>query len=183
MLSRSAAAPLIAVLALLLAACGVELSDTPPEPTEDQRMSQQAELADRPTLETMIARYEEMQQRIRDRLDAELGPFPWRIANDGSRGGCPNFLDTDGESRMMPLWLFDGTIADGDWPRAAAVVQEITAEYGFETSTLAVDRPGYHKVSGADLELGAQYDFTAAATSGMQVTTGCHLPESIRGPA
>lgn len=82
----------------------------------------------------------------------------------------------------MPPWGFDAGIPDAVWPRAKQIITEITAEYGFETPTLQIDEPGRHRTTGADLELGAHYEFVTEINTVMQVTTGCHLPEAKRPP-
>jgi hypothetical protein len=178
-----ASVALAAALTVVLAGCGIELSDTPRELSQEERVTQQAELAARPSLETMVARYEEMQQRIRDRLDTEIGPFAWKVVRDGDQGGCgANFPGMGGLTRDLPPWGFDANIPDTDWPRAKQIVTEITAEYGFETPTLQIDRAGYHKTTGAGLELGAHYELGTQINTTMQVTTGCHLREADRTP-
>ena len=70
-------------------------------------MDPQTGLDARPRTGEMVARYEQMQQRIRDQLDADLGPFPWQVRSEGDRTGCGGeFADPD--------WHRDRpTIADG----------------------------------------------------------------------
>jgi hypothetical protein len=46
----------------------------PGQPTQGQAMDAQPELAADTRLEEMIVRYDEMLQRIRDRMDTELAP-------------------------------------------------------------------------------------------------------------
>jgi Lipoprotein confined to pathogenic Mycobacterium len=135
----------------------------------------QAELDARPTSLEVTARYEEMQQRIRERLDAEFGPFAWKIFRPASESTCaPEFSGLGGKEVWMPSWGFEGAIPDADWSRAKQIVNEIIAQYGFTSPTLQIDRPGDHETSAADLTLGAQFNLGTAGNTTMQVTTGCH---------
>ena len=140
-------------------------------------MDPKAVLAARPTSAQAVARYEQMQQRMRTRLDAELGPFRWRQVIAGEDGGCGAAFPPElgGVVVYLPSWGFDANIPDDQWPRAKEIVTAIAAEYGFTTPTLQVDEPGRHTSTGADTLLGAQYDFGTQAATSLQVTTGCHL--------
>lgn len=178
-LPRTAA--VLAALAVLLAGCGLQPSDSPADLSEEDRVNRQAELAARPSLEAVVARYEQMQATIRDRLDAELGPFDWRIVREGDEGTCAGtFPGMGGVTRNLPPWGFDAGIPDADWPRAEQIITETVTEYGFETPTLQIDEPGRHKTTAADVELGAQFDFGTQVNTTMQVTTGCHLRQADR---
>jgi hypothetical protein len=151
-------------------------------PSGGTSMDPQAELDARPRSAEMVSRYEQMQQRIRGRLDAELGPFSWQVRSEGDRAGCGGeFANSAGMVVYLPRWGFDGGISDADWPRARQIVGEITAEYGFTTPTLQIDRPGDHETSAADEALGAQYNFATQANTSIAVTTGCHLDDSRAG--
>jgi hypothetical protein len=169
------AASALAALTLLTAAA---LAGCSSGPSREDIMER---LTTGPTLEQAAARYEEMQQRVRDRLDAEIGPFDWGVRREGSESLCGNqFNGLDAYRMYMPPWGFDGGIPDADWPRAQQVISEVTAEYGFGTPTLQIDEPGRHQTSSADLETGAQYGFRTQVNTTMQVTTGCHLRQADR---
>jgi hypothetical protein len=145
--------------------------------SEEERMDRVAELAARPRSEDMVARYEQMQQRIRDQLDTELGPFQWRQFREQSTSNCGfDFPVPDGQIVNLATWGFTGAIPDTDWPRAADIVTAITAEYGFNSTGLDIDTPGRHLITGTDTTLGAQYDLGTEVNTTMRVTTGCHLP-------
>jgi hypothetical protein len=141
-------------------------------------MKTYADLAARPRLEETVARYDEMQQRIRDALDAELGPMGWIQRRDQTPSGCGHDVPADlgGRSLFMAPWGFDAPIPDQQWGRAVQIVSEITGEYGFTTAGLAIDEPTRHLINGVDADLGARYEFGSRRTTLMQVTTGCHLP-------
>jgi hypothetical protein len=145
-------------------------------------MDPQTGLDARPRTGEVVARYEQMQQRIRDQLDSELGPFPWQVRSEGDRAGCGGeFAGSPGVVVYLPRWGFEGGIPDADWPRAKQIVTDITAEYGFTTATLQIDRAGDHETSAADEALGAQYNFATQANTSIAVTTGCHLDDERGG--
>jgi Lipoprotein confined to pathogenic Mycobacterium len=168
------------LVALVLA--GSLVGCAAPDPPPEDPVNVQARLAARPSMEQALAHYDEMQKAIRDQLDAAGDPLPWKVVREAGRGGCPRtFPGTEGIVTRMAPWGFDGSISDADWPRAAQIIAETTAEYGFETPTMTIDEPGRHRVTGADLELGATYELSAEAYTTMQVTTGCHLPAAAKG--
>ncbi|OLT14075.1 hypothetical protein BJF78_19900 [Pseudonocardia sp. CNS-139] len=171
------------VSAALSAACG--LPDTlglPREPTEEEIMDARAELAARPGIEEAIARYDEMLQRIRTRIDAELGPRIWYESRPRSWSGCGDeFSGLGGHTASGPAWAFAGSVSGDLWPRASRIVADVTAEYGFITAGLQVDdasliptAPDYRTANGIDSTLGAHYRFGTEVNTTLRVTTGCH---------
>jgi predicted LppA-like lipoprotein len=174
-------APVVAALlaALLCVGCS-----TPGQLTQGEAMDAQAELAARPRLEEMIVRYDEMLQRIRDRLDAELGPFTWFEHRPRTWNICGSEFPVElgGRTTSSPLWAFEGNIPDDRWPRAQRIVADIAAEYGFATAGLQIDtpatpgKPGRHVTGGVDSTLGAYYDFGTNVNTSIRVDSGCHLP-------
>jgi Lipoprotein confined to pathogenic Mycobacterium len=169
---------LTALVVALCAGCG-----GPAPFTQEKTMDPQTELAARPTLEEMTARYDQMLQRIRERLDTELGPFTWYEADPPTWGTCgPRFpFQLGGRTTTSPLWVFTGNIPDDQWPHATRIVADITAEYGFATAGVQIDtpatpgNPGHHVTGGVDPNLDAHYDFTTHVNTVMRVSTGCHL--------
>lgn len=135
------------------------------------------ELKSRPTLEQIITRYEQMQQRVFDALSTELGPFTWEPRHEGTASLCGQGFpsDTSGRRTSLPLWAFEGSIPDAQWPRAVQIVADITAEYGFDPPKILADRPGQHAIAGAG-EYGANYRFSGQINTSWQIATGCHLP-------
>lgn len=154
--------------AVLLAGCAVAWG-----PSSDQEEQVDVVVVGRPGLEQVVARYEEMQQRIRDRLDAELGPFAWEQPRPESRSPC-GAQASDGVRVFMAVWRFDGNVPDQDWPRAHDIVTAVAAEYGFTTTGMQIDTPGHHRTTAADSTLDALFDFRTQVNTLMQVTTGCH---------
>jgi hypothetical protein len=175
---------LSAFLALLGAGCGA----LEPAPQRDTR----AELALRPPVEEMVRRYDHMLERVRDRLDAELGPFAWRESMGRSEGSCDQegFAGVGARTIETPTWTYDGNLAGDGGPRAQRIVADLAAEYGFaDPVTRQVDDSGGVPVGrtshGVDLELGAFYNFSTQAGPGrpaatsIRVTSGCHLPARL----
>jgi Lipoprotein confined to pathogenic Mycobacterium len=180
---RQTANPVVvALLAALLALLCVGCSNTRGPSTPEESMDAQAELAARPTLEEMIARYDQMLQRIRDRLDAELGPFTWYEADPRTWGTCGRDFPSQlgGHTTGSPLWAFKGSIPDDQWPHAQRIIADITAEYGFATAGLQIDtpatpgKPGHHLTHGFDTTFGAHYRFGTNVNTSIRVTSGCH---------
>jgi hypothetical protein len=168
---RGGVVALVAVLTVLLcAACS-----TPGLFTREKTMDARAELAARPTLEEMTARYDEMLQRIRDRLDTELGPFTWYEARPRSWGTCGgDFSNLDGHNTSPPSWAFATNVPDDQWPRAQRIVADITAEYGFAAGGLQINTSGRHLTHGFDTTLGAHYSFGTHLATTLRVSSGCH---------
>lgn len=158
------------LVAVLLTAC----SGGP----QEERVNAQSELAARPTSQQMIIRYQDMLQLVRDRLDAELGPFDWFRIRDDTRSGCGSAFPSELGGRTVTLapWGFEAAIPDEQWPRAAQIVADTAAAYGFATAGLQIDEPGRHTANGLDSTLGAHYSFGTQVNTSIQVTTGCHLP-------
>lgn len=140
-------------------------------------MDPAAQLAARPTSAQIVARYDEMQKKIRDRLDTAIGPFEWKIVRDGDNTGCGgNFSNLNGIVVFMKPWGFDSPIPDTNWPRAEQIITSITTQYGFTAPTLQIDQPGHHETTATDPSLGANYRFGTQINTTMQITTGCHRP-------
>ena len=173
---RTRLAALTALLPALLVTVALSAC-TPEEPVDPA-----AELAARPTYEHMIDRYTQMQQQIRDRLDAEFGPFTWQQFDDGNIGGlCGNDFPYQfgGKSGSLPLWGFDGVIPDTDWPRARQIITETITEYGFVPAGLQLDEPGHHILNAFDTTLGAHFSYGSQINTTTRTRPGCHLPEAI----
>jgi hypothetical protein len=162
---------LTALVLLLCVGCS-----SPAPSTQEKTMDPQAELAARPTLEEMTARYDDMLQRIRDRLDTEFGPFTWYRSTGRTWGTCGKMFPSHlgGYTTTSPLWVTDRNIPDDQWPHAKRIVAEITAEYGFATMGLQIDRPGDHTTNGFDTTLDAHYSFATNLATILRVNSGCH---------
>ncbi|MEU5846489.1 LppA family lipoprotein [Saccharopolyspora shandongensis] len=132
-------------------------------------------LRQRPSIEEISERYEQMQQRLLDRLNMEVGPLEWAVSDPVSRAGCTEFPDVrEAESRVLESWRAPGNLPDSEWSLAVEIVQEITGEYGFDEPEIIVNRSGDHEIIGND-QYGAVYQFGTAANTVLMITTGCHL--------
>lgn len=156
----------LAILAVGCASGGSELNDM------DEKL---ATLAQRPTIESIRAVYEQMQTRLRDRLTAEVGPMQWVNRKNFSGAGCGDGVD--GQSLTLDGWKSEGNLHDTRWGDAVRIVAEVTGEYGFGPPQTIVDRPSDHEITGFD-SYGAKYLFGTAANTVLLVSTGCHLPAS-----
>lgn len=145
-------------------------------------MDPMTELAARPTLEQTITTYEQMQQRVFEKLSAELGPFTWTRLREGHGStGCGEDFppNSPGRAESLASWGFDGNISDEQWPRAVQIIADVTAGYGFGKPKGLVDRPGQHDISGVDT-YGGNYQFGTQINTTWRVATGCHLPAAAR---
>ena len=147
---------------------------------DDQRTT----LRQRPDIEAISARYEQMQTQIRDRLGTEFAELTWVKHDDGARRGCGFEFPqvSEGQSRSLALWTARG-LPDERWDRAAAIVQDITSRYGFSTPEVIVNRPGNHEMVVPD-PYGGALTFGTATNVILRTRTGCHLPPpQPRAPA
>ena len=134
--------------------------------------------SERPSMEVVLDRYEQMRAAAIARLDAELGPRPWApdpTALEVSRSHCLSDVDPDGEGETASpqLWVLDGTYDPADWQRSLDIVTEVGREYGFETTGTLVDQPGDVKIYGED-QYGGRYYFGMLKATIFSLDTGCH---------
>ncbi|MGP4019239.1 LppA family lipoprotein [Saccharopolyspora sp. 5N708] len=169
---------LLILCALLVGGCASE-----PEPSDGGSMEdQRSVLQQRPSMEEVTAKYEEMQQKLRDRLSAELGlATAWVNDGDAGEAGCAEFPDVAGaEKHSLDRWLYQGNISDSQWPQAERIADEVSSEYGFTEREVVVDRPADHKVEIRD-DFGAALQFGTAVNTILSLRTGCHLLQSAKG--
>lgn len=160
-----------ALLVALVTGCAAQPSGGAVNPSNDPR----AILAGRSTSAEAVARYEQMQQRIRNALDATIGPRPWRQNHSGDTGGCSGtWTGSGGRSVHLDPWLFPGAIPNARWQQARAIVLRAAAGYGFTHMLMETDQPGFHLVSLQDPGLDALFEFGTQVDTVMQVSTGCH---------
>ncbi|MER5389306.1 LppA family lipoprotein [Saccharopolyspora sp. NPDC002686] len=165
---------LLVLGAALLTGC----AGRPDTPDGGSMQDQTSALQQRPAMAEITARYEEMQQKLRDRWTAELGlSTPW--VNDGNPGqaGCAEFPDVpNAEQHTLDRWQNEGAIPDDRWPRALQIADEVAAEYGFTERQVILDRPGDHKVEMRDA-FGGWLQVGTKVKTVLRVRTGCHLVE------
>lgn len=146
------------------------------------------DFSERPSMEVILDRYEQMRAAAIARLDAELGPRPWAPDPTGlelSRGACTSDVDpeSEGENASPPLWVLGAVYDEADWQRSLDIVTEVGREYGFEKTGTLVDQPGDVKIYGED-QYGGRYYFGMYKATIFSLDTGCHrwdvkpMPES-----
>ncbi len=161
----------VMVTALIVASAGCS-SDASEKDAQKDKL---ATLAQRPTIEQITATYEDMQDKLRGRLSAEVGPLRWINKENTSGAGCADFPGVGGQRRTLSGWTSEGNLPDAQWERAVAIVAEVTGEYGFEAPKAIVDRPSDHEIRATDSYSGG-YLFGTASNTVLMVSTGCHLP-------
>ena len=142
----------------------------------DQKLQQNAELRQRPTLEEEQARLTVARDEIRDRLASELGLTQWSDRGNGNAAGCADFEQSSGSTAFLPTLLLTGGVSDEQWPRAAEVVQDVAAGYGFGAADVVVDAPRQHEIVLRG-ERGSLLRFGTLANATLALETGCHLPQ------
>jgi hypothetical protein len=131
-------------------------------------------MTDRPSMETMIKRYEGMREEVFAALSKDFGSRDWRVSltNDHfGRSGCND--DPLGEVGYFPTMFFPGAYDEADWKDVSAVVERVGREHGFDDAAVVVDRPGDFEVVGED-EFGARFEFGMAKNTTFGMKTGCH---------
>lgn len=141
----------------------------------DTREQQNAELRGRPTSESEVVRLTEAQEAVRTALETDLGLGPWADTGTGGNSGCPQFDRSNGEIRSLASLLLEGGVPDEVWPRAAELVQQTAAQYGFTAADVVVDRPGEHEIVLRG-EWESLLRFGTLANATLRLVTGCHLP-------
>jgi len=178
----------ISLLALMLAGCDDSpnqyLDNTHPSETSTMSVQQQFDqLMQRPSLEEITARYEEMRQKISDSLAQKFGVAEWgKRDSPPDTGGCaPEYsVDSwDAGKYYAQIWYSKTPIAYAQWSQAKSAVSEIAGSYGFSTVALAIDKPG-----DMDLELndsyGGKLTFGSAVNTSLSFRTGCHLTDEAK---
>ncbi|MCI2417705.1 LppA family lipoprotein [Saccharopolyspora sp. K220] len=171
---------LLILCALLIGGCASRPESSDGGSMEDPR----SVLQQRPSMEDVTARYEEMQQKLRDRLSAELGlATPWENDGDIGEAACQGeeFSQIDGaEEHSLARWVYRGSIPDSQWAQAERIADEVSSEYGFVEREVVVNRPADHKVEIRD-GFGAALQFGTAVNTILSLRTGCHLLQSAKG--
>ena len=133
---------LLLALALAMTACGSTSADEPKKgPAMDER----------PSMETIVSRYQAMQEDLFATLDQKVGQKPWAEAPNSSgfgRAGCPD--DDEAEIAFLPDMSFTGTYDAGDWDEVKTLVEQVGREHGFDDTAVVADEPGNLDLVGED---------------------------------
>jgi len=169
---RFDAAALLAILVLVLLTTGC---------AKERPLLTQADLDARPPITEMQDRYEEMLHRVRDAIDAAVGPREWYVDNKtASYGACGdrNFLpNVIGRDLTLPYWQFDRPITDAEWPAVKRAVLDVIGQYGFRPGGMSVDTGGDHELNAYEPGYGGYFNISNMINTTMRVSTGCHPGE------
>lgn len=178
---RSRQVVTVALLAMFAAGCsGGTDPYLGPAPTGGAMPVQQqfADLMRRPTIDEAVARYTQLQTKLKDKLSADLGITGWRERpGTSSEGGCqPAFTIDSGDARQQHLttWFTDAKVADNQHDAAKTTVAAVVKEYGFAEVSLDLSRPGDLQYNLKD-QFGAELGFGSAKNTILTLDTGCHL--------
>jgi hypothetical protein len=172
---RTARAAVGTALALSLIGCSGQ--EAPMNNDQNSATQQFNQLMQRPDIEQATARYQEIDQKVRDALSATFPALEWQqdtqVAGAACGAGYPG-LDSDGEVRGLPNWFASGSISDSQWDKAVSVVHGVAQGYGFDAGQVTVNRPHDHEVVFHD-KYQAELNIGTAVNTTLLVRTGCHL--------
>ena len=159
---------------MALTGCGSDRGVGP----EDDRTSQETELAQRPTAEQEVARLTEARDAVRDRLAGELGLTSWSDRGNANSAGCADFPASRGITSFVASLGLEGGVPDAQWTRAAELVAATGADFGFGPAEVVVDQPGQHEIVLLG-ERGSRLRFSSLTNASLALETGCHLPAAV----
>jgi hypothetical protein len=164
---------LLVLAVLALAGCATGSDDDP---------TKEPDVEDRPTMETVVARYEQLREDLFRELGERFGDRPWAESTNSlgmARSGCSDV--EDGEHVHLPGMSLRGTYPPEDWDGVRQVVEDVAARYGFADVAVVTDEPGnLHLV--AEDDLGARLQFGMASNTTFGLRTGCHRWERTPPP-
>ena len=133
----------------------------------------------RPSLATVETDYQSMYERIRTRLETEIGIPSWspdaRPTSGTACGGGLSGLH-DAQERLYNAGSSSGNLPDAQWDQAVAIVSEVATQHGFGAPEVVVSGPGDHEVELKDHYSG-YLTFGTGANTVLFGGTGCHLTE------
>ena len=165
----------LALLATVVASCaGPGRDQAGPSPSGSQAV--------RPSMESVLDRYEAMERDMVAALDEQLPGLTWEVNSGGLglvRAGCADEDASDTAEEVSLLkHMAPGTLDPADWHRSVEVVQSVGERYGFDSVTTVVDRPDDLEIIGED-GFGGRYRFGMAVNTILSVTTGCHEWDAV----
>lgn len=162
-----------AVLVALVLASGCE--------SEGEGMGkdeQVAELMQRPDIDEISRKYEQMRTEVADKLTQELAIPPWDIVDGrSSEAGCGSEfpdLGLEGRIRSLDTLATKASTPDDKWERAVEITASVVGKNGFGPGKPIVDRHGQHTVEFTD-NYGGRLVFATQVHTILSIRTGCHL--------
>ncbi|WP_158691351.1 LppA family lipoprotein [Amycolatopsis benzoatilytica] len=170
------------IVVLALASCTNPGTQEPTMNSDEKTAAQQfSQLMQRPDINQVAARYDEMFQKVREQLAAKFPALHWKQTDQPGRAGCSQefaAIDVSGradaETHSFPIWTAPGNLPDAEWQQAAADVREIARNYGFDAGQVTVQRPNDNEIVFRD-QYRAELNFGSAINTTLLVRTGCHL--------
>lgn len=162
---------LSATLSCFLAGCGAG----PGDPFDTSRKDGTVDVVDRPTMETMLARYRAFQADLFANLEREFGKRRWYPVDELDFGVCDSSDPKNGQVAYLPIMGFDGTYPAGDWHRVRDLVIKVGKQHGFEHVSTVADSSDHLFFVGHDLKHGGKYDFGMRHNTSIGIETGCLL--------
>lgn len=149
---RNVRAPLAAGLALVaaatLTACGGTntLNDGPTNTSKTSGVVHPVALAERPSMETMLKRYDTMQKAVIKAITEKFGDLGWHpLAGDSDMGaGCKDKPDDPNYSTMgLQSWESDRKPSKGSSEEFKQLVEKVLKEHGFTAFQVMNEGPTY----------------------------------------
>ncbi|MGC7100420.1 LppA family lipoprotein [Amycolatopsis lurida] len=153
-------------------------SEAPVNP--DQQFNQ---LMQRPSLEEVVTRYDEMRGKIKERLRVELSLPEWRDEDDTRSYGCeseyPEVDSHDARRNKFANSITAQNVTAEQWQTAKMVLGQVGAEYGFTKPGLDIAKPPYFDVKLTD-QYNAELSIATNTQTVLALTTGCHLLADVK---
>jgi len=178
----------ISLLALMLAGCDDSpnqyLDNAHPSETSTMSVQQQFDqLMQRPSLEEISARYEEMRQKIADSLTQNFRISDWNKGDEQpSSDGCGSDYSVhpwDGRTFYPPTWSSKTPVTYNQWQRAKSDVVGVARKYGFNAVSLSIDQPNNMTLKLTD-SYGGNFTFGSTVNTILSFRTGCHLTDEAK---
>lgn len=161
---------LLAALICALAGCGASA-----DPFDTSRKDESVEVAKRPKVEAILAKYRSFQVDLLGELDAHFGNRRWYAFSKLESGVCDGSEPKDGQMFSLPAMTFDGSYPAQNWDRVRDLVIQIGKKHGFGHVTVIADRPNNLTLVGHDVANDGQYYFALGANAVLGINTGCLL--------
>lgn len=141
------------------------------------------ELLKRPNIDDATARYKKMLGEIRTQLGEKVALGSWQEGLSGEISpGCTNFHDVDlhDAQTVYTTWGSPGTLTETTWPQAVQALLSVSANYGFNTKGMEVNKAPFHDYNmldayGAEVSISTGSNSNTRTNTMLTLKTGCHL--------